>query len=240
MSETGLTQPKQSVWPPEGALRIWYDRYLPIYKAEVPSATKGWLPPLVMGMSFEGLLAFMRGVPGPECSVMDAGAGISTWVLRKAFTNVVTVEPERTADIGHVVCRLCTKYGLLEHEFVLGLANAPECDYVLYDYETFPARVHELPLAWSKARIAMYLDDADDRARNTYLPIVRRFAEAEGAILTECRDAVDDFGRWGVWLHRENVLDKQHGTKRGSAHAGGDPSGEPAVEAGDGPDAGMG
>lgn len=202
-SETGLMPPKQNAWLHEGELRIWYDRYFEVYKAGVRRATRGWQPPQVMGMSFEGLLGFMRGVPDPECSVMDAGAGISTWVLRKAFKNVVTVEPERTAAIGDVVRRLCATGGLREHQFVLGLENAPECDYVLYDYERFPQRIYDLPLAWSKARIALYADDADDRPANAeYLATIHAFGKAEGATVTECREAIDEYGRWGVWLHR--------------------------------------
>ena len=195
-----------------------------------------------MGMSFEGLLGFLRGVPGPDYSIMDAGAGISTWVLRKAFHSVVSVEPEDMPHIGRVVDQLCRKFGAIEtrrhadhetlveaerlaaegksgeadklmnvvpeaaeanHRMMFGWPGVPVCDYVLYDYDKWDRRLWSLPDAWARTRIAMYVDDADDRPANVeYLEAVKRFAAAEGATVTECREAIDEFGRWGVWLHR--------------------------------------
>lgn len=203
-SGIGSMPPKAGAWLREGELRIWYDRYSKIYAQSIPSSTKGWQLPAIMGMSFEGLLAFMRGVPRRDCSVMDAGCGFSTWMLRKAFDNVLTVDPPAEAHIGAIVCGLCGKHKLTNGTYVLGFDNAMICDYVLYDYGHFPERIHELPAAWEKTRVAMYLDDADDRYTG-YSEVVHRFAEAEGAILTECREAIDVHGRWGVWLHRADV-----------------------------------
>ena len=231
------------MWPPEGALRIWYDRYFQIYRDNVTVNTVGWLPPKIMGMSFEGLLAFLRGVPGPDHSIMDAGAGISTWVLRKTFHNVVSVEPADMHHIGKVIDALCRKYGAIEtrqqadhetlqeaerlvadgkageadalmdvapevaeqnHRMAYGWDGVPICDYVLYDYDKWERRLWSLPDAWARTRIAMYVDDADDRPANiAYLEAVKRFAESERATVTECREAIDVHGRWGVWLHRE-------------------------------------
>ena len=238
--------PRRNAWPPEGALRIWYDRFAGVYREGVPKLTKGWLPPGIMGMSFEGLMGFLRGVPGPNHSIMDAGAGISTWVLRKAFADVVTVEPEKMSHIAGIVDGLCNRFGLSEarrladdailkqaegleqagkhaeaeallgepshaplvsakHRMVLGLQNAPVCDYVLFDYGPMAERLWALPDAWVKTKTAMYVDDADDRPANiAYLNDVKRFAEAEGATVTECREAIDVHGRWGVWLHRSS------------------------------------
>ena len=197
-----------------------------------------------MGMSFEGLLGFLRGVPGPDYSIMDAGAGISTWVLRKAFHSVVSVEPEDMPHIGRVVDLLCRKFGAIvtrqqadhvtlteaerlvadgksaeadklmnvvpeeespkNHRMLFGWHGVPICDYVLYDYDKWDRRLWSLPDAWARTRIAMYVDDADDRPANVkYLDAVKRFAESERATVTECREAIDEFGRWGVWLHRE-------------------------------------
>ena len=135
---------------------------------------------------------------------MNAGAGASSFLLRRLFKNVVCVDAD--AVYLELVRRTCVENGLDGDRFIVGLENAPDADYTFYDYGEIneQARMGHHSLAWRKTRRAVYFDDADDRphAFPHYRRLVLDFAGSQGAAAEDCRDACDRYGRWGVVVRK--------------------------------------
>jgi hypothetical protein len=154
--------------------------------------------------SLEAIRAFAHRVADPGATILNAGAGASSFLLRRMFRNVVCVDADaRYLDL---VRRICLENGLGGEGFVVGLESAPEADYTFYDYGEIDerGRFGHCALAWRKTRKAIYFDDVDDRphAFPHYRRLVLDFLGARGAVAEDCRDACDRYGRWGVFAQR--------------------------------------
>jgi hypothetical protein len=156
--------------------------------------------PAGMASSLENVFWFARLVKKAEAVVLDAGAGASTWLLRRWFKNVVTTDPD--VEYLGVVRDLCMKNGLSGDRFIPGLENVPLCDYTFYDYGN-AGRMALLPLAWEKTRVLAYVDDTDTRdACREARDITLRFAAAHNLRARDYSRACDEYGRWGIVLER--------------------------------------
>lgn len=82
--------------------------------------------------SFKSILQFISQVKNPDSMILDAGAGATTFVFRKFFKNVVTVDHDYKY-LG-VVHNLCLHHGLNHTKFTSSLASCPPVDYVYYDF----------------------------------------------------------------------------------------------------------
>lgn len=158
--------------------------------------------------SVEAVRAFARRVGDRDATVLNAGAGASSFLLRRLFPRVTCVDAD--APYLDVVRGLCAAHGLSEEGFVVGLENAPDADFVFYDYgEITPAaRMGYHDMAYRKARRGVYFDDADDRphAFPQYRRLVLDFAAGQGVAAEDCRDATDRYGRWGVFLTKPGAV----------------------------------
>jgi hypothetical protein len=154
--------------------------------------------------SVEAIRAFARLVEEPNAVILNAGAGASSFLLRRLFKNVVCVDED--AHYLDIVRRTCLENGLDGSHFIVGLEDAPAADYTFYDYGEIneQARLGHYSLAWRKTRRAIYFDDADDRphAFPHYRRLVLDFAASQGAAAEDCRDARDRYGRWGVIVRK--------------------------------------
>jgi len=181
-------------------VRQWFDRYMEIGETAVHAALGDLFAPMpLMSLSIEGIMAFVHIVDDPAASILDLGAGASSWVLRQLFPNVTSVDSHKPyLDAVHAVCE---ENGIRAENFIVDIHDAPECDYTLFDYGNLDDRRHMLEAAWSRTRVAMYIDDTDTRPQNAALRReVLEFVKANDIEWFDCRYAKDQFGRWGTVL----------------------------------------
>lgn len=183
----------------------WYCEYFRLFRDNAPATMVEWGgyqsgKPTGMASSLESMIAFANFVDNPNATILNAGAGASSWVLRKIFNNVVCTDPD--AEYLEVVKKICsTKLNV--DNFIVGLENVPTCDYTYYDYGN-SVRMPSLSLGMSKTRIMAYVDDTDDRECCTWeRKFVYDFAETEGYRIQDCKEAIDEYGRWGVILRKK-------------------------------------
>jgi len=189
----------------EPAFRLWFREFARV--ALEPYRSYGGYgdgEPNGTACSLEAIRAFARLIDDPNAVVLNAGAGASSFLLRKLFRNVVCVDID--PSYLDTVRRICVNHGLSGDGFIVGLENAPDADYTLFDYgEIVPdARIHYYALAYRKTRAAIYYDDADDRPHGfpRYRRLLLEFAASQGVLATDCRAAMDAYGRWGVVLRK--------------------------------------
>ena len=126
---------------------------------------------------------------------------MSSWVLRKLFHNVVCVDPD--AGYLRLVAELCGRHGLSTAGFVGPPRECPVADYTFYEYGGWEVRWPPLAAAWEKTRLAIYIDDTDDRPHNqTDRAFARAFTAELDLALDDRPDAIDEHGRWRSWARR--------------------------------------
>ncbi len=181
-------------------VREWFDRYMDIGEKHIHNSLGPSFAPMpLMSLSVEGIMAFAHIVDDPDASILDLGAGASSWVLRHLFANVVSVDSHKAYL--DAVQAVCEEHGVRAENFIHGIENAPECDYTLFDYGDLDDRRWMLEAAWKRTRGAMYIDDTDTRPQNAKLRRdVLEFAKGNGIEWFDCRYAEDQFGRWGTVL----------------------------------------
>jgi hypothetical protein len=183
-------------------LNDWYREYFRRFKDIAPPRMLefgGYFTgePSAMASSLESLVAFGNRVLNPDALILDAGAGASTWVLRKMFPNVLSCDPD--AEYLEVVRKVCGTGGLDISGFDPELMKTTfRTDYTYYDYGG-AERVPNMEHAIFCTDTLIYLDDTDDRPDcakdRTY---VYALAEKLGLKIEDCREANDEYGRWGV------------------------------------------
>jgi hypothetical protein len=183
-------------------LHQWYLDYFQRFKEIAPPRMLefgGYFTgkPSAMASSLESLVAFGNRVENHEALILDAGAGASTWVLRKMFPNVISTDPD--AEYLAVVARVCKSGGLDGSGFFTDMLGNPfEVDYTYYDYGG-AERVPNMLAAILGTRKLIYLDDTDDRPDcakdRAYVYDLAAKLELK---IEDCREANDEYGRWGV------------------------------------------
>jgi hypothetical protein len=195
--------------PSDAELDAWFRLWFRAFAAAAPEPYRSYGgygngEPNGTACSVEAIRAFAALVGDPAAVILNAGAGASSFLLRRMFRNVVCVD----ADPAYldVVRRICIEHGLSGDGFVVGLERAPDADFTFYDYGEInrEARMRYHSLAYRKSRTAVYYDDADDRphAFPQYRQVVLDFAASQGAVAQDCRAARDCYGRWGVVVHK--------------------------------------
>jgi hypothetical protein len=189
----------------ESTFRLWFHEFARV--APEPYRSYGGYgdgEPNGTACSLEAIRAFARLVDDPDAVLLNAGAGASSFLLRRLFRNVVCVDGDATYL--EIVRRICVDQGLSGEGFVVGLENAPEADYTFFDYGEISsqAAARDYALAYRKTRKAVYFDDADDRphAFPRYRQLLLEFAASQGAPAEDCRAATDAYGRWGVVVRK--------------------------------------
>jgi Glycosyl transferase family 2 len=188
-------------------LRDWYFLYFRRFREQAPAQLLDYGyqtgEPNVTAASLESLVCFANSVGDPDAMVLNAGAGASSWVLRKLFRNVICTDP----DPGYMrfIADLCGRHGLSTDGFVYPLRNCPPADYSYFDYGPWGVRWLALAVAWGKTKSAMYVDDTDDRPHNlANRAFALKFSREAGVRLEDRPDAIDRYGRWGSILRRDS------------------------------------
>jgi hypothetical protein len=186
-------------------LREWYRLYFRRFAELAPPQLRGFGydsgEPNGMAASLESLVCFANAVAGPGATVLNAGAGASSWVLRKLFPRVVCTDPDPAYL--HFVADLCGRHGLSTEVFVHPLRVCPAAAFTFYDYGHWDVRWPMLAVAWERTEVAMYVDDTDDRPHNlANRAFARAFARELALRIEDRQDAIDEHGRWGSFLYR--------------------------------------
>jgi hypothetical protein len=186
-------------------LREWYRLYFRRFRELAPAEHLSFGyetgEPNSMAASLESLVCFANRIADPNVTVLNAGAGASSWVLRKLFPCVICTDPDR--HYLRFIADLCGRAGLSTDGFIEPLCDCPAVDYTFYDYGHWDVRWPMLAVAWEKTRVAMYVDDTDDRPHNlANRAHVWAFARELALRIEDRKDATDGFGRWGSFLFR--------------------------------------
>lgn len=187
-----------------------FEKYFKLFKIMAPKkfvSYGGYDTGLPNGTasSLESLIFFANLVKDENAIIVNAGAGVSSFVLRKIFKNVICTDDNQ--EYLDVVKRICLTQKLNTDGFIYNIANIPECDYMFYDYGEFAVRMPNLHFAISKTKKIMYADDGDDRENGA--PSYRIMLHEVPSIFKDftsrdCKEAIDVYGRWGILLKRNN------------------------------------
>jgi hypothetical protein len=145
--------------------------------------------PNAQASSFESCEAFVRMI-GEKETLLNAGAGASSWIFRKLLKNVYCTDPDK----GYLEA---VKYVVGGDNYIHTIDKCPEVDYVYWDYGN-AERVPNLSKAYSLARKAMYVDDCHD----VYLADCVRKLGVETNSKVVGPVGLDSHGRFGLVLIR--------------------------------------
>lgn len=173
-----------------------YREYFRLFRDQAPQHMVEWGgyqkgEPTGMASSFECIMAFAKLVEDPEAIILNAGAGASSFVLRKMFKNVICSDPDK--DYLNVVKEICEKSGLNTDNFITGIVKN---DYCLYDYGNLE-RIPTMKEAIKKTKFKLYVDDCDTRLECKEM---RDYVYSLGEKIEDCKEAEDGYGRWGIIL----------------------------------------
>lgn len=187
-------------------LRDWYNQYFKMFRDNAPKHMVEWGGyqlglPTGMASSFESIIEFAKIVHNEKCPIINAGAGASSWLLRKMFPHVICTDPDK--EYLEVVKNICKLGGLDEIMFIHYLDRCPDCDYCYYDYGNIE-RMGMLNEAVFRTHYALYVDDTDTRPDcKEYRDYVYTYAGIKNLGIKDCKEAIDEYGRWGVILTKE-------------------------------------
>ena len=93
-------------------------------------------------------------------TILDLGAGVSTYVFRSLFDNVITID----SDHGYLefVRSICRKSNLSNDNFFCGMRHIV-ADYIFFDYGTTDDRIRLLEQVVSYGKKLIWVNDADNR-----------------------------------------------------------------------------
>lgn len=176
-----------------------YRRYFQLFRDMAPHHMVIWGgymsgEPTGMASSLESILEFAKLVKDQDAMILNAGAGASSFVLRKIFKNVICTDPDPIYL--QVVKDICAVEGLSTENFIAN--SLPECDYCYYDYGN-KERIPMLAEAIVNTRIALYIDDTDTRPE---CKEYRDYVQSLKLNIRDCKEAEDEYGRWGIILQK--------------------------------------
>ena len=171
----------------------YYNEYFKIFRDKAPREMVEWGgyqlgEPTGMASSYESCMAFFNYIKNKDVSILDAGAGVSTWMFRKLFKNVISTDPD-----GEYLKAVKDIVG--GENYIQGIENCPVCDYVYWDYGN-SVRIPLMELGLNKCRYGMYIDDCHD---NEVLTFAKNLAIKNNLEIIEL-DTLDNFGRWGILI----------------------------------------
>jgi len=149
--------------------------------------------PTGMASSLESCLCFYDAIDAKESTLLDAGAGASTWIFRKLLKNVTSTDPDQN------YLRIVESI-VGGESYVAGIENCQTHDYVYWDYgHGNSIRTQLMDIGLSKCKIAMYVDDCHDHEINSYMQSL--------ASRNNCNviypKSLDTFGRFGAIVKRQ-------------------------------------
>jgi hypothetical protein len=174
-------------WTPERARRVFGDvRYMPVKP---------------MAASAESLVYFANLVDPWESLVLDAGAGLSSVLLRAMLPNVVTVELDGIyRDEVHMIV---AELGLRAAGGFSGVVDRGRpVKYSFYDLGRLKDRPTHFAAVVDKTETAVYVDDCGLGMAGTelYRRFVEDYCRANGHRLEDAPETLDSIGRSGAVL----------------------------------------
>lgn len=152
--------------------------------------------------SLESIIAYANYIltNGEEYdTILNAGSGASSWMLKKLFKNVTDIEPNhRYSKFVEIVCN-CAK-----GDFINSFSNLLHENFyhIYYDYGNIE-RLPYLGYAIEVAYKSLYIDDSDCRDEcMPYRNHVIDLCKAMGLKYFDCLDAKDEHGRWGIIIEK--------------------------------------
>jgi hypothetical protein len=153
--------------------------------------------------SLESCIAYVnyirsRWYPGQYPSILNAGAGASSWMFRNIFGNIVCADPhERYLRFVQKICRenniACYHF---DKEIIYSDHNW--FDHVYYDYGDIE-RIPYLGAVIDLAGKSLYIDDMQDA---DYQDIVVRLCQKKGIKWFICEESRDEHGRFGIIIEK--------------------------------------
>jgi hypothetical protein len=143
-----------------------------------------------MASSLESCLALYDFVEDKKSTILNAGAGASSAVLRSIFPNVTCTDPdeEYLKAVQEIVGG---------ENYIHNIGNCNYCDYVYWDYGNWQRRPL-LDVGLHLAKKAMYVDDCQDQDVLSYATYL---ANLHGFKIVET-DSLDSFGRYGIIINK--------------------------------------
>lgn len=129
--------------------------------------------------------------PNTEIVVCDAGAGVSSAILRTYFKHVITCDPD--PEYLAQVRRACEKMGLGHGTWVTGVPEG-KWTATFYDYGA-SERIPNLFAFLDKTERYFWLDDAHDRE---LFKTCKEACVMRRHVLQEIRETLDEHGRFGA------------------------------------------
>jgi hypothetical protein len=179
-------------------MKLYFNEYFKIFRDNAPKDMVEWGgyqngEPTGMASSYESCMALYDYIKEEKetTTILDAGAGASSWMFRKLFKNVVSTDPDK--DYLEVVKNIVGG-----ENYIVDIQNCPICDYVYWDYGNIQ-RIPMMSVGLSKCKIGMYIDDCHD---NEVLEYAIKLAKENNCNILKT-DSLDDFGRWGIILEKK-------------------------------------
>jgi hypothetical protein len=169
--------------------RVASERCRRYYGTDKPNGHAAGLESLVY---FAGLV--IETMPGSwrSATIIDAGAGASSAILRTYFDDVISCDPD--ADYLAQVRVACAELRLPDGRWVEGLP-ADEADATFYDYGT-RHRIPTFRQFLDLSQRMIWVDDAQDRE---VLDACTAVCRERGLELRPARGAHDEHGRFGAY-----------------------------------------
>lgn len=139
------------------------------------------------------LLLFAPDAEG--LTVVDAGAGASSAILRTYFKNVISCDPD--GDYLAQVQKACSEMGLPPGRWVTGIPDG-EWDACFYDYGT-SQRGPSFPTFLDRTRRLIWIDDAHD---TDLVRVCGDAAKERSLVLKLQPQSVDEHGRYGALVRK--------------------------------------
>jgi len=174
----------------------YYKEYFKLFRDKAPKNMVEWGgyqkgEPTGMASSYESCMAFYEYIKDKNSSLLDAGAGVSTWMFRKLLKNVTSTDPDK--DYLKVVKDIVG--GDL---YITGIENCSEYDYVYWDYGNWQ-RIPTMHIGLNKCKKGMYIDDCHDRE---VLEYATKLAESNNCKIIQT-NSLDNYGRYGIILEKQ-------------------------------------
>lgn len=149
--------------------------------------------------SLESIIGYANYIHDNNATILNSGAGASSWILRQIFNGVECNDPNEL--FLRFVEYVCSRNSITGGAFRLGW-NAAKYDHVYYDYGDIE-RMPNLSLAIEAANKSVYVDDTNGRLEcQEYRYYTISLCERLGLRYIELPEIFDKDGRGGLIIEK--------------------------------------
>src|SRR3990167_11299913 len=177
-----------------------YKKYFELFRDKAPKSMVEWGgyqlgTPTPMASSLESCMSFYDYMD-KESSLLNAGAGASSWVFRNLKSNVACTDPDN--EYLEVV-----KSIVGGENYIHNIGNCYYVDYVYWDYGNWQRRPL-MDVGLHLARKAMYIDDCHDKDVFDYVHLLS--SKYNYKIIKT--NSMDSFGRFGLIIQKDQNINE--------------------------------